>query len=176
MWYIKYIGINKAWFLLLEVNLFVVTCLFMHLFSTCWVFLWELVMVFALLDARGGIQDLGTGFLPLSYLSRPLFRLYCLWRTFTYVGMWIIGIFQLRKSPQGNEMTSPRVNKAWESKSFIFFMLCRSFIAVNLEGKLQPDGPVSLIGDSNPKVLQYLNICLGRGFQIEMESELGLSK
>lgn len=75
-------------------------------------FLWELVMVFALLDARGGIQDLGTGFLPLSYLSRPLFRLYCLWRTFTYVGMWIIGIFQLRKSPQGNEMTSPRVNKA----------------------------------------------------------------
>ena len=55
-------------------------------------------------------------------------------------------------------------------------MLCHSFIAVNLEGKLQPDGPMFLIGDSNPKVLQYLNICLGRGFQIEMESELGLSK
>lgn len=31
VWYIKDTGINKAWFLIIEVNIFLITCLFMHL-------------------------------------------------------------------------------------------------------------------------------------------------
>lgn len=70
-------------------------------------FLYELVMVFALVGARGRTQGLGK--FSTIELDLQHFRLYCLWRTFTYVGIWIVDIFHTRKT---TSKRPPQVGKA----------------------------------------------------------------